>query len=294
MKRILFPIFFFSATLLFGQNLSLDTNSIKIGEQITLSITADFEKEETFVWPTFNDTITAGIEIVERSKIDSTEKENSISLSQKFTITAWDSGSYYITPIVFNNNKKTEGFILNVQTVVLEENAEIKDIKPPIKAPYGWSDIWPFLLGIILIILIYFLLKKYVFTKKNIAEKTKPKIIIPSDIIALNELAILKDKQLWQEGKLKQYHSKISEILRTYLEERFQILALELPTFDILQNLKNKGIAKEDLESLATILQRADLAKFAKNKPIDVENKQSMEQSVIFVNNSKKREIKND
>ena len=48
---------------------------------------------------------------------------------------------------------------------------------------------------------------------------------------------------MWQEGKLKQYHSEISEIIRTYLEKRFQILALELPTFDILKNLKNKGIS---------------------------------------------------
>ena len=90
---------------LFGQNLSLDTNSIKIGEQIILSISCDFEKGEQIVWPTFSDSIITGIEIIESGEIDSTEKENSISLSQVFTITAWDSGSYYIAPIVFSENK---------------------------------------------------------------------------------------------------------------------------------------------------------------------------------------------
>lgn len=288
MKKVLFPIFFFYSTFLFAQVIKLDTNSIRIGEQTRLIISSDFEHDEAFVWPTFSDSIITGLEIIEREEIDSTEHENSISFSQKFTITSWDSGSYYIPPIVFNKNKKTEGVILNVQTIDLSQDAEIRDIKPPIKAPYGWSDIWPFLLGIILIILIYFLLKKYVFVKKKIVIKSNPKDITPADVIALNNLATLKDKELWQEGELKQYHSEISEIIRAYLEERFQILALELPTSDILKNLENKGISIEDLQTLATLLQRADLAKFAKSKPTELENVQSMEQSVIFVTNTKK------
>ena len=131
------------------------------------------------------------------------------------------------------------------------------------------------------------------FTKKKKEVKIKPKVVIPSDIIALNELAILKDKELWENGKLKQYHSEISEILRTYLEERFRILALELPTYDILQNLKNRNLQKEDLIMLTTILQRADLAKYAKSKPTDSENNESMDLSVDFVKNTKAKEVRN-
>ena len=126
------------------------------------------------------------------------------------------------------------------------------------------------------------------------SESRKPKIIISPDVIALNELTTLKDKELWQSGKVKQYHSKISEILRTYLEDRFQILALELPTCDILQSLRNKGMQSEDLDTLTTILQRADLAKYAKSQPTDSENDESMIQSVSFVRNTKKKEVQND
>ena len=294
MRKILFPFFFFSSVLLIGQNLSLDTNSIRIGEQIKLSISCSFQKGEKFVWPTFKDTIIKGVEIVEEGKIDSTETENTITISQNLTITSFDSGSYYIAPIVFNENLKTEAAILNVQTVEVAEDTEIKDIKPPIDAPYGWSDIWPFLLGILLIILIYLLLKKYVFAKKKQVIRAKPKVIIPTDVIAIKALNELDKKQLWKKGELKQYHSEISEILRTYLEERFQILALELPTFDILISLTKKGLVKEDLQTLTTILQRADLAKYAKSKPTDLENEQSMELSLVFVNNTKKKEVLND
>ncbi|MDP7430794.1 MAG: hypothetical protein QGG97_04500 [Flavobacteriales bacterium] len=271
----------------------MDTSLIRIGEQTKISINCDFEKEESFVWPSFNDTLITGIEIIEKGEIDSLENERLLTISQNFIITAFDSGTYFIPPIIFNENKKTEGLILNVQTVELAEDSQLMDIKPPMEAPYGWSDIWPWLLVILIITLIIYLLKKYVFTKKKKEVKIKPKVVIPSDIIALNELAILKDKKLWESGKLKQYHSEISEILRAYLEERFQILALELPTYDILQNLKNRNLQKEDLIMLTTILQRADLAKYAKSKPTDSENNESMDLSVDFVKNTKEKEVVN-
>ncbi|MBC8265762.1 MAG: hypothetical protein H8E84_02240 [Flavobacteriales bacterium] len=294
MRKILFAIFFLFSTFLFPQEQSLDTSVIRIGEQTKLSISCAFEKGKPFVWPNFNDTIVNGVEIIDRTKVDSTETENTIIISQKFIISAFDSGSYYFPPIIFNENLKTEGLILNVQTVELTEDAVLKDIKPPLDAPFGWSDIWPFLLGLFLIILIYLLLKKYVFVKKKQVIKAKPKVIIPANVIAVAALKDLEKKQLWQKGELKQYHSEISEILRTYLEQRFQILALELPTYDIIQNLKNKDLQKEDLQTLSTILKKADLAKYAKSKPTDLENEKSMEQSVIFVKNTKKMEVKND
>ena len=293
MKRILFIILLISSALLFAQNQSLDTSLIRIGEQTKISINCDFEKKESFVWPSFNDTLITGIEIIEKGEIDSLENEKSLTISQNFIITAFDSGTYFIPPIIFNENKKTEGLILNVQTVELAEDSQLMDIKPPMEAPYGWSDIWPWLLVILIITLIIYLLKKYVFTKKKKEVKITPKVVIPSDVIALNELAILKDKELWENGELKQYHSEISEILRTYLEERFQILALELPTYDILQNLKNRNLQKEDLIMLTAILQRADLAKYAKSKPTDSENNESMNLSVAFVKNTKEKEVGN-
>ena len=294
MKKLLFPILFFCSSFLFGQQLRLDTNIIRIGEQISLNITVEIEANEKITWPTFNDTITKGIEIIQIGKIDSLETNNELTLSQNFIITAFDSGVYYISPIVLSENKKTEGFVLNVQTIDIGEDAKIKDIKANIDAPYGWSDIWPYLVTILLLGLIYLLIKKYIFNKKEKRKVSKPKIVIPADIVALNSLDTLNKKELWQEGEIKEYHSEISEILRTYIENRFQILALELPTFDIISNLENKGVNNDNLQILSTLLQRADLAKFAKSKPIEIENIQSMEQSVIFVKNTKKKKKNND
>jgi hypothetical protein len=264
----------------FAQTATLDSNTILIGQQINFTITN--KVTSTKIWPTYNEFLVEGIEIIKASKIDTTDGV----ITQEFVITAWDSGSYFIPPIAFSENSKTEGLLLNVQTIILAEDAELKDIKQPIEEPIGWSDIWPWLLGILILSLIIFILRKYVFNKNKPSIIIKPKVIIPADISALKELNALEKAKIWQEGNVKEYHSQLSEIIRRYTENRFQFIALELTTDEILQELKSI-LSDDQLNNLSTLLQRADLAKFAKSKPIDTENMESMVLAKGFVNATK-------
>ena len=270
----------------FAQTATMDTNAILIGEQINFTISNSIAN--TNVWPTYDEFLVEGIEIIKQGKLDTS---NSI-ISQNFIITAWDTGSYYIPSILFSESSKTEGLLLNVQTIALEEGAELKDIKQPMQAPIGWSDIWPWLLGIITIALIVYLLKKYVFNKKEEVITAKPKAIIPADITALKQLNTLEKDQLWQAGKIKEYHTELSEIIRRYTENRFDFIALELATDEIISELKSK-VNNEQLASITILLQRADLAKFAKSKPDTDENEQSMQLAKHFVGQTKQKEITN-
>jgi hypothetical protein len=269
----------------FSQTAVLDTNSILIGEQINFTITNTIS--ETEVWPTYKEFLVDGVEIIKEGKLDTTEN----LISQNFIITAWDSGSYYIPPISFSANNKTEGLLLNVQTIILEEGAELKDIKQPMKAPIGWSDIWPWLLGIVLLILIAYILKKYVFNKKEVKIE-KQEVIIPAYITALKQLEKLDKAKLWQAGNIKKYHTELSEIIRRYTENRFNFIALELATDEIISELKSK-VNNEQLASITILLQRADLAKFAKSKPDENENKESMQLAKHFVGQTKEKQINN-
>jgi len=270
----------------FAQTAKLDTNAILIGEQINFSISNPIS--ETEVWPTYDEFLADGIEIIKQGKLDTNEN----LISQNFIITVWDSGSYYIPPISFSENSKTQGLLLNVQTVILEEGAELKDIKQPMKAPIGWSDIWPWLVGIIVLALIIFLLKKYVFNKKDEVKIEKPKVIIPADITAIQQLTALDEALVWQAGNIKQYYTELSEIIRRYTENRFNFIALELATDEIISELKSK-VNNEQLASITILLQRADLAKFAKSKPDENENKESMQLAKHFVGQTKEKQINN-
>ena len=299
MRKLVIILFNLTASVFcFGQTaiVSIDTNTILIGEQITFKIEC-LDIDKAINWPLFNDTIINGIEIISKSEIDTilniTNDKKTYSFSQEYLITSWDSGAYYIAPIKLNSNLSTEGLLLNVMSVSTDQNSEIKDIKRPLEAEYEIKDFLIWIILLLTIILIVYLLKKYIFNKKEHVEKKIIKTIIPPHIIALKELNNIEKKELWQSGKIKQYHSRISEILRKYMEHRFNFIALELTTDEILLNIKNT-ISREEYIELKQILQRADLAKFAKNKPNNQENKQSMELAKRFVDKTKKSEKINE
>ena len=187
----------------FAQTATLDSNTILIGQQINFTITN--KVTSTKIWPTYNEFLVEGIEIIKASKIDTTDGV----ITQEFVITAWYSGSYFFPSIAFSENSKTQALLLNVQTIILAEDAELKDIKQPIEEPIGWSYIWPWLLGILILSLIIFILRKYVFNKNKPSIIIKPKVIIAADISALKELNALEKAKIWQEGNVKEYHSQL-------------------------------------------------------------------------------------
>ncbi len=284
MKKIICYFFiFFNFSELNAQNLSVDKDTILIGQQINLTITNNLES--TTIWPDFSDTIVAGLEIINITKIDTTDQ----FINQQILFTAWDSGTYFIPPVKFSKDQTSQSLTIYVTSPKIDLSSQIKDIKSPIKEPFGWNDIWPIILVLILLLILFLLIKKYFFKKKNKIEKTIKKVNIPNHIIALKSLKNLNEKKLWQKGKTKEYHSKISEIIRRYIENRFKFIALELTTKEIIQNLKSI-IKKKEIKNLQKLLERADLVKFAKSPATESENIDSIKSAIKFVELTKEKD----
>ena len=298
MKKFFLIFFFFAYSLISNsQNaeIKIDTNTILIGQQIKLIVKCE-EITPPFIFPSFEDTIISGIEIIKNSSIDTvfkSNKNNTLSLVQEYLITAWDSGAYYIPSYKISDVIKTDPLLLNVLTVAVDQKSDIKDIKKPLDPKLEFSDFLPWLIGLLIVLLLLYLYKKFSEIKKD--EKIAPiiKEIIPAHIAALNKLEKIEKEELWQSGKIKEYHSEISETLRKYIEERYKCIALELTTDEILDELENL-ISKEIYNDLKNILQIADLAKFAKSKPTNQDNLQSMSLSKKFVDTTKLIENQNE
>jgi hypothetical protein len=77
----------------------------------------------------------------------------------------------------------------------------------------------------------------------------------------------LEAKRLLEHGEIKQYFIEVSEIIRTYLEGRYPIDAMEMTSYEVLQELKRVGIDPEVLDLFPPFFNRADLVKFAKHRP---------------------------
>ena len=278
MKKIIFILLLFSE-FIFAQTAILDTNTIIIGDQINLKISVELDIEESYNWPEFTDTVYKKIEIISKSEIKEIVNEKNKIITQNLIITSFDSGSYYLPPFIFNLNKKTEGIVINVTTYNINDSSSMMDItktKIGVKKDLTEQEILEkrkkllikiliILSIIILTLIIYYLIKKYKKEGINI----KPKIKIPAHITALNKLEQLKKQKLWQKGEVKEYYSIISLILREYIENRFNFIALELPTSDILKKLDKIQTETKDLEF---VLLKADFMKYAKGISMEEEN----------------------
>ena len=96
--------------------------------------------------------------------------------------------------------------------------------------------------------------------------------VIPPHVLALLQLDELESKGLWQQGEVKQFYSEATEIVRRYFERRYNILALEMTTGEVMEQLKRCAMSDGIFTSVQNFLTDADLVKFAKHYPVASEN----------------------
>ena len=286
MKNILLTLLLFQNPLFSQIVTKIDTNNIIIGDHINFSLESEIIENE--VWPIFKDSL-GQLEIISKTKIDSTKTNDGWILKQNFIVTQWDSG-FFKTPIIQIGNKKSQQYIITVNTIPIDQEKEFYDIKKPINIPLKFIEILPYILLFLIIVMIIIFTRKYLRNRKP--EIKKPEIIekiIPAYVTALDDLEKLNTEKKWQSGNIKDYYSDISDIIRTYIEDGLSTPAMEMLTKDIIHALKNKNINTENLNSL---LNTADLAKYAKSKPSSNENELIMKIAIDFVHQTKN--TKND
>ena len=152
-------------------------------------------------------------------------------------------------------------------TLKVDTSAAIKDVKAPIKIPldWRWIALWV-MIALIIIGIIYYLYRRYQ-KKKSERQPVKKVIILPSYTIALNALHDLEEQKLWQKGQIKEYHSTITEIIRKYFEERFNMPALELPTSEAVELLKQREGTEPILDTTYNFLYKCRSCKICKVCP---------------------------
>lgn len=232
-------------------------------------------------------------EIVRKEQPTTEEKDGKVLEKIPFIITAFDSGMRIISPIHIGYKIKgdtslysvaTSPLIINVRGVVIDTTQDIRDIKPPLSVPITFAEILPYLISVVVISAAGFLIW-YIIKKRKRGERLIPEAPPrPPHEIALEELKSLESEKLWQRGKVKEYHSKLTDIVRVYIENRFEIKAMEITSDEILEQFSlKKVISKELYEGLKEILFRADLVKFAKYQPISEENERSLAEAYRFI-----------
>jgi hypothetical protein len=284
----------------------MDTNKIRIGEQTKIDLYVKYkagQKNLKITWPLIGDTLRKEVEVANISKIDTMvpdkNKPDEVQQHQSVTITSIDSGYWAIAPFIFlvNNDTskpiETQPLLLEVQNIAVDTaEVSIKDIKAPFDEPFDWKELLPYaywgLAILAAIALIVFITIKLSKKKPVIIQPPKPKT--PPHITALANLENIRNSKLWQEGKYKEYHTLISDVLRTYIEGRYGVAAMELTSDEIFKIMNSQVIDNESKDKLKQVLTLADYVKFAKVVPIDMENEMALNNAFDFVNGTKREE----
>jgi hypothetical protein len=274
-----------------------DTTKIRIGEQFNYQIEVNAINGVQF-YKLQLDSLRK-LEVIKSHKIDTLKNK----LIKKYTLTSFDSGRYTLPKQlikIFSKPSFTDSLVIDVSTVAVDTTKQkLFPIKAVQSQPLNIKDYaknywyWLLLIPLILALIWYFFLRKKETEEERIAK-------IPPFEFAVQQLENLDKKLLWQNNKTKQYYSELTDIIRNYIEKELKVPALENTTNELVKNLKKANninkldISKKTILKLKTLLQEADLVKFAKSKPFADEIEMHRNYADVILEGLKIEEIDNE
>jgi hypothetical protein len=272
----------------------MDATQIVVGDQARMFIQVqNNESIGTLQWATIPDSFN-NLEIVEKGKIDTVKNGDIVTYKQRLLITGFDSGVFKIPAFVFSVLPKsgtpytiqTDSFGLLVQTVAVDTTKGFKGIKGVVYVKNNWLDyIWYIVAGIAVLVLVVLITIYIVKKRKNRPVPQGPVESLQDYTLRL--LAKLDAQQLWQKKQVKEYYVELTDIIRGYIEKRFNVHTMELTTDEILDGVHQHKELLQYYDVLSDILHTADLAKFAKAQPLQQEHVAAMEKAITFVDTSR-------
>lgn len=237
------------------------------------------------------------VEITPDFTVDTLNEGPGKSLRYNLTIQAFDSGRYEIPNfqlLVNGDTVKSNPLSLNVLPVKVKADDEldpIADVQEPFKVKYADDTTakqvkrhlnnfwWLYLVALAVLAATVYLWYRYRTTGALFA----PAKQIPPFEAALRRLKALKGKNLWQTGHVKEYYSRLTDILRLYLKDGFEINAMEMTSRQILKAMKKNPDVKEYVEKIRPVLSTSDFVKFAKDVPEAATNEEMFDRVKEFV-----------
>ena len=284
---------------------AIDSTTLFIGDQTDLHLRATCEVGEQVQMPLLDKELIPGIEIVERTVIDTaTLKDGRVQYNQYLTLTSFEDSLFYIQPLPFVSGEDTmwsEPLTLNVVQPFEMDSTDIAitDIKGIYKAPIWWWGIWRWVLLALVIAGVgvggYYLityLKKRMGKEDTNTAPTEP--LRPAEEVALEKLDVIREQKIWQTGQVKEYHTQLTDVVREYIARRFDVSSTEQTSDETLRAMRPLLNEQKDLyEQLRKMLTLADLVKFAKWTTTPDENELSLRSAYSFVKETTTNNLEN-
>lgn len=284
--------------------LSLDTSFLPIGAPATLTLRASKQPTAAgeFAFPSFpGDTIPGGLEILAflggDTLLDNASETDAIAYERRWQVTSWDTGYVAIPPVsvVFGKDTlESNPLLLQIGVPRIEDPNIIAAPADVIAVEWTLAErlrlALPWMLGGLALLVAavagFWAWRKY-FAGRERGERdidTAPAAPLePAHVVALRELERIQQRASWQRGDEKGHHAATSLVVRTYVERRFGLPALERTTVEIRRGLGGLPVRDEERAMLLELLELTDLVKFAKYRAVPEEHERVVTRAIRFV-----------
>ena len=275
---------------------SIDSLQLLVGEQTKIHLEVSMDADRKLRLPVIKDTLVRGVEVLDIAKPD-TQKLNDDKrwlIRQDYTVTSFDSALYYLPPLevmVDDKEYRSESLALKVYSIPVDTLHPDQFFGPKtiVEVPLQWQDIDSMVYSLILMLLFgagcVFLIVRLKNNKPIIKIiKIEPKL--PPHQEAMKHIKEIKANKNMQREDPKLYYTELTDVIRTYIAERFGFNAMEMTSAEIIEQLLQVK-DKDSLKDLKYLFETADLVKFAKHAPMMNENDMNLVNAVDFINETK-------
>ena len=279
----------------------VESTDVQVGKPFTLDLSLKVPYGWFVEWNDFAiDTLSEQLDIIKRSEVERTaDADSNVIVKQQLTLMTFDTGEVQVPSVgltyarSFDDPNRlmayTDPINLYSTTITVDTTMAYKPIVEPLAAPIQMREVYPWLLGALLLVLIglgiWLLLKRRKVRVDENGNIVRGPVIPPYDK-AVTDLENLRQQKLWQSGKVKEYFSSLTDIAREYIEGQFGVNAVEMTTDDILEEVKPLRFSQETYDKLKETMEVADLVKFAKYSAANLESENAMNRMTEFVNES--------
>ena len=252
----------------------LDTALVSVGDRMEFTVRVEHDPDAIVVWP---DSLDLGsVEVLGVELLPSAREGARAITAARFTLAAFELGDLDIPsvdvrvemPDGSSTTLSTDTYVITVQSVGLDESGDLRGIRGPLAIPLNVIYI---LSWILLLALLGGLGYRLWLKRRPVEVSPRRSVVIPRfpHEDAYEALDRLEASDLVARGEIKEYHILASEIIRTYVEGRFGVYALEMTTGEVVEGLRGAGAALPDdaVQAFQGFASRWDLVKFAKLRP---------------------------
>lgn len=269
--------------------MTVDTTLIHVGDPVTVRLSVDHPDGWTVEWP---DSLAVGpFEVLsaETSAPAAAADGDKSRSTATLVVTSFELGELELPAIAVpvaspdgaTDTLFTDPFRVGVETVGLDESGDIRDIRGPLSIPRAWWGLvaWVALAAALAGGVAYYLHRTRRRTPPAAAPAVPRAPPRPFHELALEALRLLEKSPLLERGQVKEYHVRISEIIRRYVEGQFEVPALELTTQEVVDGMRRAALGGHVTGAFRDFLERCDLVKFAKLRPAPEKSRALMERA---------------